>query len=45
MRFFREGDSVWLNPSSRNIASVPRRSDIKEGTVRSICKQFGIPQP
>jgi mRNA interferase HicA len=45
--FYREGGahSVWLNPSNRNIASVPRHSEIKEATVRSICKQLGIPQP
>ena len=44
---FREGGAhtVWLNPSNRKIASVPRHSEIKEGTVRSICKQLGIPQP
>ena len=36
--FFREGGahSVWLNPSNRKIASVPRHREIKEGTVRGI---------
>jgi hypothetical protein len=45
--FFREGraDTVWLNPSNRKITSVPRHSEIKGGTVHSICKQLGIPQP
>ena len=45
--FFREGGAhtVWLNPSNRKIASVPRHNEIKEVTVRSICKQLGIPQP
>jgi predicted RNA binding protein YcfA (HicA-like mRNA interferase family) len=45
--FFREGGAhaVWLNPSNRKIASVPRHGEIKEGTVRSICKQLGISQP
>ena len=45
--FYREGGAhtVWHNPSNRKIASVPRHSEIKEATVRSICKQLGIPQP
>ena len=44
---FREGGAhtVWLNPSNRKIASVPRHREIKEGTVRGICKQLEIPQP
>jgi predicted RNA binding protein YcfA (HicA-like mRNA interferase family) len=35
---FREGGahSVWLNPSNRKIASVPRHREIKEGTIRGI---------
>ena len=45
--FFREGGAhtIWLNPSNRKIASVPRHSEIKEGTVRSICRQLEIQQP
>jgi len=45
--FYREGGahSVWLNPPTRKIASVPRRREIKEGTVRAICKQLEIAQP
>jgi len=45
--FFREGGahSVWLNPSNRKIASVPRHREIKEGTVRGICRQLEIAQP
>lgn len=45
--FFREGGAhtVWLNPANRKIASVPRHREIKEGTVRSICKQLEIPRP
>jgi len=44
---YREGGehSVWFNPSQRKIASVPRHREIKEGTVRAICKQLEIPQP
>lgn len=43
----REGGahSIWLNPSSQKIASVPRHREIKEGTVRAICKQLEIPHP
>jgi len=38
--FFREGGAhtVWLNPSNRKFASVPRHREIKEGTVRGICR-------
>ena len=45
--FHREGGahSVWFNPANRKIASVPRYRDIKEGTVRAICKQLQVPQP
>jgi len=41
---YREGGghSIWLNPSLRKIASVPRHREIKEGTVRAICKQLEI---
>jgi len=45
--FFREGGAhtVWLNPANRKIASVPRHREIKEGTVRAICRQLEIPRP
>jgi predicted RNA binding protein YcfA (HicA-like mRNA interferase family) len=44
---YREGGghAVWLNPSKRKVASIPRHREIKEGTVRAICKQLEIPQP
>jgi predicted RNA binding protein YcfA (HicA-like mRNA interferase family) len=44
---YREGGghSIWLNSAQRKIASVPRHREIKEGTVRAICKQLEIPQP
>jgi mRNA interferase HicA len=38
-------DTVWSNPQTRKISSVPRHREIKEGTVRAICKQLEIPQP
>ena len=43
----REGSAhtVWFNPQRRKITSVPRHREIKEGTVRAICKQLEIPQP
>jgi len=45
--FHREGGAptIWLNPERRKIASVPRHREIKERTVRAICKQLEIPQP
>ena len=45
--FYREGGAhtVWLNPSNRKITSVPRHREIKEGTVRGICRQLEVPQP
>ena len=39
------GHSIWLNPSLRKIASVPRHREIKDGTVRAICKQLEIRRP
>jgi len=45
--FFREGGvhTIWRNPSNRKITSVPRHREIKEGTVRAMCKQLEIPRP
>lgn len=44
---FRQGGghAIWLNPTNRKIASVPRHREIKEGTVRAICRQLDIPSP
>ena len=44
---FREGGAhtVWLNPANRKIGSVPRHREIKEGTVRGICRQLEISLP
>ena len=43
----REGGahSVRVNFADRRIASVPRHREIKEGTVRAICRQLEIPIP
>jgi predicted RNA binding protein YcfA (HicA-like mRNA interferase family) len=45
--FLREGGThtVWSNPRTQKISSVPRHREIKAGTVRAICKQLEIPQP
>ena len=34
------GHSIWLNPSLRKIASVPRHREIKEGTVRAFANSW-----
>jgi predicted RNA binding protein YcfA (HicA-like mRNA interferase family) len=46
-RFHREGGShtIWFNPTARKLTSVPRHREIKENTVRAICKQLEIPGP
>lgn len=43
----REGGNhtLWKNPANGKVAPVPRHREIKEGTVRAICKQLGIPKP
>ena len=45
--FLREGGAhtIWMNPATRKITSVPRHREIKEGTVRAICRQLEIPRP
>ena len=46
-RFHREdgAHTIWLNPASGKITSVPRHREIKEGTARAICRQLEIPRP
>jgi predicted RNA binding protein YcfA (HicA-like mRNA interferase family) len=41
----RQGGShtIWINTVQKKIASVPRHTEIKEGTFRRICKQLEIP--
>ena len=43
----REGGnhSIWKNPTTGRVTSVPRHREIKEPTARAICKQLGIPKP
>jgi mRNA interferase HicA len=44
---FREGGrhSVFINPLTGKISSVPRHPDIKRFTVVNICKDLEIPIP
>ncbi len=46
-QFAREGGAhtLWANPVNRKVAPVPRHREIKEGTVRAICRQLEIPRP
>jgi mRNA interferase HicA len=43
----REGGrhSIWKNRDSREIAAVPRHSEVKEFMARKICKDLGIVEP
>lgn len=45
--FVREGGAhtLWTNHANRKVAPVPRHREIKEGTVRAICRQLEIPRP
>jgi predicted RNA binding protein YcfA (HicA-like mRNA interferase family) len=36
---------VWLNPQTRQSASVPRHKEIKTGLARGICRELGIEAP
>jgi hypothetical protein len=35
----------WFNPANSAIVPVPRHKQIKQGTVRSICRVLRIPTP
>jgi mRNA interferase HicA len=43
----REGrsHSVWVNRAPQQQASIPRHREINDYTVRSICRQLGVPEP
>jgi mRNA interferase HicA len=43
----REGANHTLcgNPAIRKVAPVPRHREVKENTVRAICRQLEIPRP
>ena len=46
-QFEREGGNhtLWKNAVSGKVAPVPRHREIKDGTVRAICRQLQIPRP
>ena len=46
-QFVREGGAhtIWKNPVAGKVAPVPRHREIKEGTVRAVCRQLVIPRP
>jgi len=46
-RLEREGGShsIWLNPATGEIQSVPRHNEIKKFTARSICRKLEVPVP
>ena len=45
--FAREGGahSLWKNPATSKVAPLPRHREVKEGTVRALCRQLEIPRP
>ena len=45
--FAREGGNhaIWKNLTTGKVAPMPRHREIKEGTVRAMCRQLQIPQP
>jgi len=46
-RLLREGGghSIYLNPMSRKISTVPRHREVKEFLARKICRDLEIPVP
>ncbi|HEB78292.1 MAG TPA: type II toxin-antitoxin system HicA family toxin [Methylothermaceae bacterium] len=43
----REGSrhSIWRNPVTGDLTTVPRHAEINEHLARKICKDLGIDQP
>ncbi|MBK9246719.1 MAG: type II toxin-antitoxin system HicA family toxin [Ignavibacteria bacterium] len=43
----REGGnhSVWCNPSSNRVSTVPRHTEINDYLAKKICKDLEIPIP
>jgi predicted RNA binding protein YcfA (HicA-like mRNA interferase family) len=37
--------TVFVNTSNNRTSSVPRHNEIKNGLVRKICSDLGIPDP
>lgn len=46
-RPLREGrrHTVWVNPQTRSISTVPRHREISEFLARKICRDLGIAEP
>ena len=46
-RFLREGGShsVYLNPTTRKISTVPRHREVNDDLVRKICRDLEVPAP
>ena len=42
---YGSGHDIWINAATRKKAPVPRHTVIPRGTVRSACRQFGVPLP
>ena len=37
--------SVYVNPATTQVSSVPRHREINEFLARKICRELGIPAP
>lgn len=46
-RLHREGGnhSIFINPTSRKVSSVPRHTEINDDLARKICKDLQIAAP
>jgi len=46
-RLLREGGnhSIYLNPSTRTVSTVPRHREINEFLARRICRSLDIDEP
>ncbi len=46
-QFLREGGNhtVYINPTARQISTVPRHREINDDLARKICKDLVIPAP
>jgi hypothetical protein len=46
-RLEREGGkhSLWINPATSAVESVPRHAEIGKYLSRKICRQLSVPEP
>lgn len=44
--FIREGSkhSVYFNPETKRVSTVPRHSEINSFLARKICRDLGVPE-